>query len=63
MQVLIVNLKKEYEASKLIKEEENETIRERMCRMQSEREEEIQTWNQKQIELENTITKLKKVIN
>lgn len=63
MRVLLVGLKSEYEATKRVMQEENEAARERMSRMQAEREEEMQTWQQKRVELENTISKLKKLIN
>jgi len=63
MQKLIGGLKREYEASKQLKEQENEAIRERMSQMQAEREEEIQTWQLKKIELENTLSKLETAMN
>ena len=59
----LTSLQNEKQSLVQAKEEENETIRERMCQMQDEREEEMQLWQSKQIELEDTITKLKKLLN
>lgn len=44
MSNMLTTLKNEKQSLIQEKEDENETIRERMCQMQDEREEEMQLW-------------------